>query len=222
MRTPYPEYDILENFDYWDEQTQAVVRKRLDEVPAITFFTEEEAGLLAAVDDRIMPQHVRAPQQRVPIVPFIDEMLAPNNTDGFRQPDMPWSQAAWRQGLAGIEETSGAMQGRAFAELEPRLQHAILAAIQEGDPPGDTWQQLPAKKFFKELVQQIAAVYYAHPAAWSEIGWGGPAKPRSYVRLGYGMRDLWDSVEREPASVEIARRKAKTTESSSGAGGATH
>jgi hypothetical protein len=122
----------------------------------------------------------------------------------------------------GIEESSAALYGRAFRELSAEQQDEVLAAIQNGDPPGQTWQRLPAKKFFKQLVEQIAAVYYAHPAAWSEIGWGGPASPRGYVRIGYAMRDPWEAVERgQTSSAEIVRRH-NTQESAPGAGEATH
>ncbi len=223
MKSPYPQYDVLDEFDHWDEKTQAVIRKRLTEVPAITFFTDDEARLLAAVADRILPQDDRPPNQRVPIVPFIDEMLANDDTDGFREPDMPWAQEAWRQGIAGVDETSRVMHDRSFLNLSTAEQDGVLATIQQGSPPGQTWKQLPAKQFFRQLVEQIAGVYYAHPQAWSEIGWGGPASPRGYVRTGYGMRDPWEAVERGTASsVALVREKTKQETSGRGAGGALH
>jgi hypothetical protein len=41
----------------------------------------------------------------------------------------------------------------------------------------------------------VVGIYYAHPAAWSEIGFGGPASPRGYVRLGFDERDPWEAEE---------------------------
>jgi hypothetical protein len=50
--------------------------------------------------------------------------------------------------------------------------------------------------FFRHLLVKTAAgIYYAHPAAWSEIGFGGPASPRGYVRLGFDQRDPWEAKE---------------------------
>ncbi|MGH6677602.1 MAG: gluconate 2-dehydrogenase subunit 3 family protein, partial [Bradyrhizobium sp.] len=43
---------------------------------------------------------------------------------------------------------------------------------------------------------------YAHPAAWSEIGFGGPASPRGYVRLGANRRDEWEAAEHAPDSAQ--------------------
>ena len=46
------------------------------------------------------------------------------------------------------------------------------------------------------------------PTAWNEIGWGGPASPRGYVRMGYDERDPWEAAEaqgrrrREPRATE--------------------
>jgi hypothetical protein len=33
-------------------------------------------------------------------------------------------------------------------------------------------------------MRMILAAFYAHPWAWNEIGFGGPAYPRGYMRLG--------------------------------------
>jgi hypothetical protein len=45
------------------------------------------------------------------------------------------------------------------------------------------------------MAHDIVLAYYAHPSAWSEIGWGGPASPRGYVRLDFNDRDPWEAVE---------------------------
>ena len=55
---------------------------------------------------------------------------------------------------------------------------------------------MPARQFFKSvLLQEAVGVYYAHPAAWSEIGFGGPASPRGYVRMQANRRDPWEAME---------------------------
>jgi len=35
--------------------------------------------------------------------------------------------------------------------------------------------------------------FYSHPWTWNEIGFGGPAYPRGYVRLGPGQRESWEA-----------------------------
>ena len=45
------------------------------------------------------------------------------------------------------------------------------------------------------LVGDCCSVYYAHPWAWDEIGFGGPAYPRGYMRLEGGMPEPWEVEE---------------------------
>ena len=33
-------------------------------------------------------------------------------------------------------------------------------------------------------MRMILAAFYSHPWAWNEIGFGGPAYPRGFMRLG--------------------------------------
>jgi hypothetical protein len=50
--------------------------------------------------------------------------------------------------------------------------------------------------FFQERVlHDIVGAYYAHPVSWNEIGFGGPASPRGYVRMGLDKRDPWEAAE---------------------------
>jgi hypothetical protein len=51
----YPDYNVLDKWSSpdWDDQTREVVRQRLEEIPPIRFFTDEEAGLLAAIAERL-------------------------------------------------------------------------------------------------------------------------------------------------------------------------
>ena len=194
FKTPYPDYDVLDKWDTpsWNEQTRAVVRRRLDELPPRRFLTEEEWALLEAIAARLVPQPDRA--DPVPIVPWIDDTLAENKTPGYRYADMPPMRDAWRLGLAGIAGEARERHGRDFSALPPEVQDALLRAIQHDDVDARLWGNLPAARFFSELLlKQIVAVYYAHPAAWSEIGFGGPASPRGYVRLGFDERDPWEA-----------------------------
>ncbi len=39
----------------------------------------------------------------------------------------------------------------------------------------------------------VLSSFYSHPWAWNEIGYGGPAYPRGFARLGSGQREHWES-----------------------------
>ena len=197
FRNRFPGYNVLAKWDSpsWNEQTRAVIERRLHQVPDRRFFSEAEWEILQAVCDRLIPQPDRR-DNPVPIVPFIDERLHENRGNGYRYEDMPPMREAWRRGVAAIDEEARARWGRGFRELPANQQDAVLRAIQHGDTRSPAWQGLPAKRFFKStLLHEVVGVYYAHPAAWSEIGFGGPASPRGYVRLMADRRDPWEAEE---------------------------
>ena len=196
MKTPYPSYDVLDKWDTpsFNAQTRAVLDERLNAVPGRRFFTPAEWALLDAITARLVPQPDRA--EPVPITPWIDERVADGKGEGFRQDGMPPLQDAWRKGLAGVDGEAKRRHGVAFASLATDLQDAVLTAVQTGEVDGALWTGVSATGFFSDLLLKTAvAVYYAHPAAWSEIGFGGPASPRGYVRLETGRRDPWEAKE---------------------------
>lgn len=199
FRSRFPDYDVLDKWSSpdWDDQTRAVVRRRVEQVPEIRFFSGAEARMLAAVADRIIPQPDRSERDRVPIVPFIDEQLFDDRRQGYRYADLPPQRDAWRLGLAAIDETARALfGGREFVALDPVQQDAVLHRIEAGDPPGAGWERLSPTRFFSTvLADAVVRVYYAHPAAWSETGYSGPSSPRGHVRLWIGGVDPWEAHE---------------------------
>lgn len=198
FETPYAGYDVLDKWGSpsWNEQTRRVVEKRLREVPQRQFLEQDEWDTLQGVCARLIPQPDRG-ESPVPIVPFIDRKLKENQGDGYRYEDMPALRTAWRLGIAGIEKEARQRHHRKFAELGPEQQDEILGAIQRGDVEGDLWEELPPERFFSDtLLKTVVGIYYAHPAAWSETGFGGPASPRGYVRRGLGEHDAWEADER--------------------------
>jgi hypothetical protein len=195
MTPRYPGYDVLAKWDSpsFDDTTRAVLARRLRDVPPRRFLSEDEWALLVAVCARLMPQPERPVP--IPIVPWIDDMLHTNRGEGFRKPGTPPLQDAWRLGLAALD-AEALLTGRPFVELAEAQQDALLARIAAGEVRAAAWQQLPARHFFVQILLKTAAgIYYAHPDAWSEIGFGGPASPRGYVRLGFDQRDAWEARE---------------------------
>jgi hypothetical protein len=74
----------------------------------------------------------------------------------------------------------------------------VLWTLHEDKPQGGEaiWHQMPADRFWILLVSEAVDAYYAHPYAWDEIGFGGPAYPRGYFRLENGQPEPWEVDER--------------------------
>jgi hypothetical protein len=201
FRTHYADFNVLDKWSSpdWDDQTREVVRQRLEEIPPIRFFTSEEAQTLAAVAERIVPQPDRGETEKVPIVPWIDQKLFEDKRDGYRYEELPPQREAWRLGLKGLDEAAQALfAGKRFVDLDIQSQHVVLTHVARGNPPGATWKQLPAARFFKNVLSiTIVKIYYAHPLAWNEIGYNGPSSPRGHVRKWEGGVDPWEAPSRD-------------------------
>jgi hypothetical protein len=99
-------------------------------------------------------------------------------------------------------------RGVRFHALSPRERDALLARIQKGDVRTAAWTGLPPALFFaKRVLRDVVSAYYAHPHSWNEIGFGGPASPRGYVRMNYDRRDPWEASEARRGRERQARRE---------------
>ena len=205
FRTPYPSYRVLDKWDTvsFNEATRRVVAHRLDAVPGRRFLDVDRFALLRAVVDDILPQPERSEAERIPVEAFIDEVLEADRGSGTRYADTPTQREAWRRGLDGIEHEAKRRHARSYRDLALAERHALLRAIDDGDVNADVWQGVHPKRFFRSvLLKEAVKIYYAHPAAWNEIGFGGPAAPRGYVRMGANEADPWEATqERTPQSV---------------------
>jgi hypothetical protein len=144
----------------------------------------------------------------VPLPAYVDEKLFEDRLDGYRLAGLPPQREAWRRGVAALAAEALGSHGRRFETLSPDEQDALLKAMQDGRLAGPAWGDMRCDLFFAErVVPDITRAYYAHPAAWSEIGFGGPASPRGYVRMGFGLRDPWEAAEAHDGDAGAAERK---------------
>jgi hypothetical protein len=207
-RSRYPGYDVLAKRETpsWDEPTRRAIDKRLHVPSEARFLTAAERAVADALCRRILPQDGEG--ETVPLAALLDAKLFADHGDGFREADMPYMREAWRIGLAALDaEAKARHDGRGFAAISCDDQDSLLAMMQEGLFCAPHWCGLDAQKFFeRRVLVDVPALYYGHPKAWSEIGFGGPASPRGYVRLEGERRDPWEAAEAVPGQEDAARR----------------
>ena len=210
MSEKYPGYDVLSkrNSPSWNEQTRRVIDARLAIDPtAHRFFTDEEWPLVCAICARIIPQPP-SPAATVPLGAMLDEKLFHDQRDGYRDARLPPQRDAWRRALQAIEAQARDSHGRSFSQLDGVEQDRLLQAIQHGQPAHPAWAGMPPALFFtNRLLHDIVSAYYAHPLAWNQIGFGGPASPRGYVRMDFDRRDSWEAAAAQPGQEQQARRE---------------
>lgn len=194
FHAPYPQWNVLDKWESpsFNDLTRAALHRRLTEVPARRFFAPGEWRTVQALCDVVMPQDDNP--QPVPLAAWIDAALHEGRSSGTRHADMPSPPDAWRQGIAALDAEAQARGAAGFASLERDAQNAMLRDVDDGKVSAEHWQGLPPQRFFRSLVlAEIVAVYYAHPTGQSEIGYGGPASPRGYVRMQPNRADSWEA-----------------------------
>jgi gluconate 2-dehydrogenase gamma chain len=159
------------------------------------FFTADEAALVEAAVDRLIPPDDRGPGGKdAGCAVFIDRQLAgpygrseglymkppfmPGaSTQGNQQPDAP--AARYRSGLKALaDHVKGAFAGRSFPQLSPQEQDRILAGLESGSI---ALRDVDGAQFFALLLQNTQEGFFADPiyggnrdmAGWKLIGFPG-------------------------------------------------
>lgn len=164
-----------------DEPTRLLLEERWDKHfhrDILAFLTPPEAELVRAMARRLIPQEPLP----VDLVSFFDWAATQPLGIGARPAGQPDLAETFRLGFVGVHETAQAMYGgRDYLHLSAAEQDGVLRAIQEGRPPGETWQRVHSRHFFIQFYRRLLAGWLADPSTWSEIGFPGPAYPEGYL-----------------------------------------
>jgi gluconate 2-dehydrogenase gamma chain len=159
------------------------------------FFTTDEASLMEAAVDRLIPPDERGPGGKdAGCAVFIDRQLAgpfgsaagsymkppfmPGlPTQGYQKPDTP--AARYRTALKAIAEyVASNFTGKTFPALSPQEQDKVLAGLESGTIE---LKGADSKEFFSLLLQNTLEGFFADPiyggnhdmAGWKLIGFPG-------------------------------------------------
>jgi hypothetical protein len=219
----YPGFSTLSQSPFWDDATRQVVDKRVKSPPERKFFSAEAWTFWTAVFGHLIPQTDRTPERQIPIVAVLDHRLATNQTVGYRYESMPQDRVVYEIGIEAIDREAEHRYAGKFLVLPWAQQDLVLKAIHDGKPEAasEIWKGMDVHRFWQMIMGDAIDAYYAHPWAWDEIGFGGPAYPRAYTRLERGEPEPWE-VEEQPydwlppantASAEVDSRSGHHLES---------
>ncbi len=193
MHGRFPDYDVLSNQGHWDELTRTVVIDRVRDVPPIRFFTPAEATCLRPFLDVVLAQDA---EPRIPVLAMVDKKLYEGKLDGFQYADMPDDRETWRLVAQGLDETARARRSPSYATAGEDLQGQIVGDLAGGKLSGGAWDELNVSRAWSVVTRGALSEFYSHPWAWNEIGFGGPAYPRGYMRrqVGPGGREPYEAA----------------------------
>jgi hypothetical protein len=191
MHGRYPDYNVLEQADHWDPVTRQVVMERVEVLPPIKFFTSGEAATLGNFFDIVLAQD-RDP--RIPVLNMVDAKLFSGKREGYRYDDMPDDGETFRRVAAGLDAAARQHGGADFVAASPEIRREVVQAFADGKLHGEVWDELPCAHAWSVAMREALSAFYSHPWSWNEIGFGGPAYPRGYARLGAGQRESWEGA----------------------------
>jgi Gluconate 2-dehydrogenase subunit 3 len=193
----FPGLDVLSQASHWDQVTRDVVESRL-EPPHSTFFSSGERACARPLLNLLTGQR---DDPGIPVLDMIGTRLAAGETDGWRYGDMPEDGQAWRDTLAYLDDDSRDRCGMPFAEAPEKDQLALIQAVQ--DLQSDNWHGLNAAHVWSLWTRYACTALYAHPAAWNEIGFSGPAYPRGYKNAGVDKLEPFEVRDARPSGDPI-------------------
>ncbi|GEL19932.1 gluconate 2-dehydrogenase subunit 3 family protein [Pseudonocardia asaccharolytica] len=177
----YPDHDVFDAIDTWDEATKKVVLARLEPPGPLRFFSAAEEPALRAFCDTALAQET---EPRIPVAETVDAKLADGRLDGYQYAGMPDDRDAWRLVLRGLDHTARQAYRCSFAECDTRRRENIVREFAHGRLVGGPWDELNVPRAWSVVMRAVLSAFYSHPWAWNEIGFGGPAYPRGFLRLG--------------------------------------
>lgn len=200
----FPGFDVLSQREHWDARTREVVMARVRPAWRRSFFTAAEEPAARALCTALLA--LAGSPSEPPVFEMVDGRLAEGITDGWHYDDMPLDSEAWRRSLAELRAAG-------FDEMTANARDALIENVKRSPRFGG----MPGMRLFDLWMRYVCTAYYAHPAAWNEIGFGGPAYPRGYKAIGVDRREPWevaDAASTDP--VPIVSRAERQQEQRSG------
>jgi hypothetical protein len=194
----YPDYDVFDGAGTWDDATAKVIAQRMEVKSKFAFFRPDEQPTLAALCNVVLAQDS---EPRIPVPALIDEKLTAGRLDGYQYADMPDDRDTWHLTLSGLDEVAAnRYDDLLFAALDVTIQETIVEDFSKGQLRSASFAQMNVTRAWSVCTRMILAAFYSHPWAWNEIGFGGPAYPRGFMRLG--PTAILESFERPGATDE--------------------
>ena len=133
------------------------------------FLSIEGAKTIEAICEHIVPADQDPGATQAGVVFFFDRQLV-----GYLK---RW-QATYREGIAGVDQTSLALFRKKFVDLPPKQQAEVLTALEKNEAPGEIWKRRSAREFFDLVVSHTMQGFYGDPrhggnrdrASWKMLG----------------------------------------------------
>lgn len=133
------------------------------------FFTASEGYTLEALCDQIIPPDQDPGAAWAGVVNYIDQQLC-GPLKRYRK--------TYRNGIAGVEQSSRALYSSTFSSLSQEQQNDLMHLLEDGRAPGEIWKKTSSSDFFSLLIEHTREGFYGDPrhggnrdaASWKMLG----------------------------------------------------
>ena len=139
------------------------------------FFSEEEARLLTAMCEQIIPRDDTPGATDAGVIYYIDRQISG---------PLARHQRSYRQGLAAFRQTCLQVFKTPFEDLAFERQTEALRLIEAGRAPGEHWGDLSQQAFFGLVLDHTRQGFYGSPRH------GGNRNYASYRMMGLAYPNL--------------------------------
>lgn len=133
------------------------------------FLTEEEANLVIAICEELIPRDDAPGATDAGVVHYIDRQLAGR---------LRRHQGDYRRGLNALQRSCLHERHVRFSELNSAQKQEVLRTIEAGAGPGDLWGNPAPQAFFRMILSHTMQGFYGNPRH------GGNRQYASYRMLG--------------------------------------
>lgn len=194
FKSYYEQYDVMNEKEHWDPHTTEIVEKRL-QPHKLSVFQQDEACVLFELCGTLLAE------KRNPILTYvtyhIDSKLKSDIGEGQRKKNIPEEKKLIQTGIGLLDTYCKENHKESFCNLTDDEQKELVGQMVNGSLNLENQTNFPTKEFIMKVLDLAASAYYSHPTVWSEIGYGGPAYPRGYVRSELGLTDPWEAKRNE-------------------------
>lgn len=119
------------------------------------FLTAEEASLLSAISDRIIPEDTNGPgATQAGVIYYIDKQLY----EVFKD-----DQQTYRNGLKAIDSSCQQLHAAHFEDLDIDSRDLFLEKMEQNNLPGEYWKKNSASGFFSMIIKHSMQGFYGPP-----------------------------------------------------------
>ncbi len=138
MHGRYPDYNVLDEADHWDEVDPRLVLERWTGSPDPLL---HPAG--GGHAGRVLRRgHGPGPGAEDPRANFVDAKLWAGQLDGFRFAGMPDDRETWRRAAVGLDAAARQHGAEDFPAASDEVQHQVVDAFHRGELRGEVWDEL--------------------------------------------------------------------------------